>query len=361
MSLTGKGMTIWKVPACDGGNIQSIARKAQGAGLTHVLVKVADGPRPYNEGQAAGLVGALRSAGIAAWGWQYVYGDSPLDEADAALAAIKQLGLGGFVVNAEREYEGKFGPAAAYMERIAKASPGTPLVLTSFRSPEYHAAFPWTEFLSGCVYNMPQVFWVKSHNPAGQLADTIAQFKQVYPIVPIIPTGPAYAEADWRPSASEIREFMAAARQNGLDGVNFWNWDYAGSPQGADLWQAISGFVWSEQGASRVDPVQALFDALNRSDVEAILKLYEPEGILVTSTATLRGPHELRVYYTNLLGDVLPRGHFTVDSRASEDNVEHVTWSGSAASPAYSIRSAEDTIGIRQGFIQFHTSLYRVG
>jgi hypothetical protein len=360
MSLTGKGLTIWKVQSCEYGNTQAIVRKAQAAGLTHVLVKVADGAQPYNASYLPGLIGGLKTAGIAVWGWQYIYGNAPIDEANAAISATNQLQLDGLVVNAEKEYEGKFGQAGAYMEHIAAGLKHTPLALTSFRAPEYHPSFPWAEFLSHCVLNMPQVFWSGGHDPAQQLKQTLQQFKHIYPVVPVIPTGAAYEDTGWRPSQAEIREFMSAAKQLGLDGVNFWNWDYAGSPQGNDLWQAISAFDWLGLGKVEDDPVSALFQALNRSDVETIVKLYEPEGVLVTNRHTLKGPYELRNYYTNLLDAVLPKGQFAVEKRESRDNIEHVTWSGSTSSLARKISGGQDTIGLRDGRIQYHTSLYQV-
>jgi len=358
MSLTGKGLIIWKAQECEHGSPQAIVQKAQSAGLTHVLVKIADGAQPYNASYLPGLVSGLKAAGIAAWGWQYVYGDLPLDEAAAALAAVGPLHLDGFVVNAERAYEGKFDQAEAYMERVATGLKDTPLALASFRTPEYHPHFPWTEFLSRCQLNMPQVFWSGSHDPAGLLRQTVEQFKHIYPVTPVIPTGAAYQDGGWRPAAGEIGSFLAAARQMALDGVNFWNWDYAGRAQGGDLWQAISGFDWTN-GSAAVDPVSGLFDALNRADVEAIVKLYEPDGVLVTQQHTLKGPHAPRDYYTNFLAG-FSHGHFEVEKRDSADNVEHVSWRGSAAASMRTINGGQDTIGVRNGRIRYHTSLYRV-
>jgi hypothetical protein len=360
MSLAGKGFTIWKAQECEHGNAQAIVRKAQSAGLSHVLIKVADGAQAYNASYLPAITGGLKAAGISVWGWQYIYGSSPIDEASAAVSAVNQHGLDGFVVNAGKEYEGKFGQATAYMQRLAAALKDTPRALTSFRAPEYHPSFPWTEFLSQCSLHMPQVFWANHHQPGRLLEQTIAQFKRVYPVVPIVPTGPACQENGWRPSPAEVQEFMAAAKDLGLDGVHFWNWDYAGGSQGSDLWQAVSRFDWSEQESTEDDPVSALFQALNRADVDGILKLYAPDGVLVTRQKTLRGPLELRDYYTNLLNAQFSRGQFIVEKHESRGDAEHVTWSGSTSSPAQRISGAQDTIGLRDGHIQYHTSLYQI-
>jgi hypothetical protein len=46
MSLTGKGMMIWRIPKCEGGNASTIAKVAASAGLSHVLIKIANDTRP---------------------------------------------------------------------------------------------------------------------------------------------------------------------------------------------------------------------------------------------------------------------------------------------------------------------------
>ncbi len=48
MNVSGKGFFIWKIKDCEGGNPQAITRAAQQAGLTHVLIKIADGAYAYN-------------------------------------------------------------------------------------------------------------------------------------------------------------------------------------------------------------------------------------------------------------------------------------------------------------------------
>ncbi len=47
MTLQGKGFFTFILPECEGGDPASIQAAAQAAGLSHVLVKIADGERPY--------------------------------------------------------------------------------------------------------------------------------------------------------------------------------------------------------------------------------------------------------------------------------------------------------------------------
>jgi hypothetical protein len=80
MALTGKGFFIWKIRDCEGGSASAIASAAADAGLSHVLIKIADGMNQYNVDSTTGndyvpaVVQALHAAGIQAWGWHYVYG-----------------------------------------------------------------------------------------------------------------------------------------------------------------------------------------------------------------------------------------------------------------------------------------------
>lgn len=85
--LNGKGMYLWIISRVEGGDPERIAQVAQDAGLTHVLIKVADRHFAYNmdsktgKDNVPGVVDALRARGISPWGWQYIYGTNPAAEA----------------------------------------------------------------------------------------------------------------------------------------------------------------------------------------------------------------------------------------------------------------------------------------
>ena len=109
MALEGKGMFVWKAPRIEGGNPKAAAAVAKGAGFTHVLVKIANGPYIYNgtwndpTDYTTPLVDALRNMGIKVWGWHYVYGDDPVGEANIAIRRINQYNLDGYVIDAEED------------------------------------------------------------------------------------------------------------------------------------------------------------------------------------------------------------------------------------------------------------------
>jgi hypothetical protein len=178
--------------------------------------------------------------------------------------------------------------------------------------------------------------------------------------VPVVPTAAAYQDAGWRPSPSELDEIVAHARQSGLTAINFWNWDYAGSASGGDLWNVIAAakVTLTSPRPVSAEPVKDLFDALNQSDLDAILGLYQPDGALITATSVFVGINQIAAYYTNLLTNLLPGGNFAIASKASEQDVWHVAWNGTSVSATRTIRGAQDTISLKEGRIQTHTSLY---
>jgi ketosteroid isomerase-like protein len=357
--LEGKGIYIWKIHNCEGGNVTAIVRRAIDAGLSHVLIKIADGPRAYNVDLATPLVEALKGAGILVWGWQFVYGNEPFGEADIAVHRVQTLGLDGFVINAEVDYKYKNAAAAAYMDSLRPRLGQKPIALSSFRYPRYHPELPWTEFLSQCDINMPQVYWLQANNPAEQTDTCIAQFQNVFPVKPIVPTGAAFEEWGWRPTAAQVQTFLSHAQEIGLSAVNFWSWDYAGSAAGRDLWDTIASFAWPiTQPLS--DLSERLFAALNRGDINGVVALYQPNAVLITAQQTYQGHTAIRQYYTNLLQSQLSGAQFTVETRVFEGNIRHIQWDAVGASNGRSVRDGQDTLGSRQGLIQYHSSVYRI-
>ena len=132
MTLIGKGFFIWKIPFCHGGDPDAIARTASEAGLSHVLIKIADGSTwPYNFDfdRNIDLVPpvkeALKEKGIQVWGWHYVRGDDPISEARLAIDRTLELGMEGYVIDAEGEYRhtSKRTAATRFMQALREKLP----------------------------------------------------------------------------------------------------------------------------------------------------------------------------------------------------------------------------------------------
>lgn len=364
MSLQGKGMYLWKVADCEGGNPAAIAATARSAGLSHVLIKIANGIFPYNiQGQtqvdqAAPVVQSLRGAGVEPWGWHYVYGNDPVNEARIAIRRIRELNLAGYVINAEAEYKqpGKKNAARTFMNSLRSALPNLPIGLSSYRYPSYHTQLPWQEFLEKCDFNMPQVYWLHAHNPATQLQQSLRQFQSMSPFRTIVPTGAAFAEHGWKPSPGEVQQFMQAAQSLNLAAVNFWSWDNARSRL-PEVWQVISEYDWAG-GGPQADLTQQLVDAWNTRDPAQVIKLYQPLAVHVNASRTVSGQAAIKSWYQTLFNQVLVKASFTLTGFSGHGNSRHLTWTANSSSGR--VLNGNDTLGLIDGKISYHFTFFTV-
>jgi ketosteroid isomerase-like protein len=369
--LTGKGWFIWQVARCEHGIPAAIADKAAAAGLSHVLLKVAE--RMYSYGidrkghdLVAPVATALRERGIQVWGWHYVYGDKPGDEAQRAVQRAREVGLDGYVIDAEAPYKapGKAEAARQFMAQLRSGLPrDTPVALSSYRYPSYHREFPWKAFLETCDFVMPQVYWQESHNPATQLARSLKEFARqdlVGVVRPVVATGSAYGVGNWSVSAADLYEFLLEAQRHGMPAVNFYSWDWAGVPDQRDLWDTVARFDWKaitdDLTADKV--VRQFFAALNACDLPALGRLYAANAGHVTAERTRFGPGEIVAWYQNLLDKVLPEAVFTLEAMEGSGNSRHARWT--AANSSGLTAEGDDTFGILNGHIQFQYTRFTV-
>lgn len=229
--LTGKGVFIWQIERCEGGDVQEIAGKAAVAKMSHLLIKISDGPWNYNVTEdgvdlARKLANACRDVGVSPWGWQYVYGDDPLGEAAKAFDRAKEVGIDGFVINAEGHYKGKTDQAKTYAKHLGLGEI-MPVALSSYRYPQFHMELPWWQFLKISDFVMPQVYFIQGEPTQLEESqmDYDALFDQLEISRPFFPTGPAFYhnQTDWQPTEEQLIEFMNLAVES-YDGFNFWEW-----------------------------------------------------------------------------------------------------------------------------------------
>lgn len=248
--IEGKGLYIWKLGRVDNGDPQRIAEQAAQAGLGHLLIKLANWAGPYNTGfDIKGLVNALHARNIQAWGWGYVVGKDPVGEAAIAIRQVLDLDLDGWVANAEVEYKapGMDKPARKFTAAFKKVAP-VPLALSSYRYPSVHPEFPWQAWLEGVDIIMPQVYHIKATDAGHQLLRTFAEFKALQRRFGLaervfFPTGAAFKEHGWQPTAGQLQDFMLVAHELKLTGFNFWEW-YHARVLLPDLWRVISDHQW---------------------------------------------------------------------------------------------------------------------
>lgn len=362
MTLRGKGFYIWQILRCENGDPNAIASQAAAAGLTHVLVKIADGASTYNVNPTTGqdLVPAVAQAlwqrGIQVWGWHYVYGYDPIAEANIAIRRIQELGLDGYIIDAEAQYKypGRDAAARQFMTLLRQALPVFPIALSSYRYPTYHPALPWQAFLEKCDFNMPQVYWEQAHNPAEQLIRSVNEFKAITPFRPIIPTGSAYLRGDWQPSSAEIIEFLDTARNLNLSAANFWEWGHTRQYL-PHLWTTIANYNWPINVDDR-DILLRYFEALNWHNIDLLLDLYLDKAVHVIPERTIQGKQALRAWYTSLFNEILPNAKFTLGENSSDLGSRLFSWT--ATSSAGNISNGYDSLGLVDGKIIYHYSQF---
>lgn len=357
--LIGKGFFIWKIPMCESGDPSAIASTANRAGLSHVLIKIANGIYDYNYDSVTKrdlvkpVATALKEKGIQVWGWHYVYGDLPEQEAQTAIRQIEKIPLDGYVINAESEYLDKSTPCRIFFDKLRSTLPNFPIALNSFRFPRYHPQLPWNNFLSEVNLNMPQVYWEQAHNPGEQLRKCLSEFQNIAPFRKIIPTGSAYGANKWKPTSQDIIEFINTAIQLNLPAVNFYCWDYCRSKL-PDIWDTISGINWPKSPNPTKDIADSFIDALNTFNLDKLIVLYSSDAVHITAQSTIQGIASIRTWYEQYINHSATSLHFETTAIESYKNSRHIHWK--STSKDGKIKSGIDTIGLLDGKILYHYS-----
>ncbi len=407
-NLSGKGIWIWKTFQCENGNPDAIVARALAAQYTHVIVKICDGDDAYNiwkdgnqwRDYTLDLIPKLSNAGISVWGWNYIYGDPPprdagkpnywVLEAQANVKRINQLrplGLRGFVIDAEREYEtipDRANKAAAYMQVLRNNLPDLPIALASWKQPQLHGGFPWAQFRAKTDLDMPQVYWLSAHNPVAQLQLSVQQFSAMPPQLPYAAAGPAFFQNNWRPSVQELIDFLNKAVALNLPAVNLWTWDYLGLRGGEPYnpahlnftaeWDAVANFNWPgslpvpapapqpplpapQPPQPPADLLAQYFAALNTRNPDTVAALYNGNAGHVTAQTTTIGQPGIRAVFAALFAR-LPNAVFTMTGSNSLGTIRAFTWT--AAGPGGSVTNGSDTLGLLNGRIQYHQTSYTI-
>lgn len=362
MGLQGKGLYIWRIRDCENGDVNAIVSLAEEARLQHVIIKFADRGFTYNLDPKTGmdlvgpLANALQEKNIQVYGWHFITGSDPLAEADVAARRLKKLGLDGYVIRPEAEYKqpGRDKAADKFMQRLRQQVADLPVGLAAYRFPSLHPQLPWKEFLTHSDFVMPQVFWVKAHNPGDQLKRSMLEFQKMIPYRQIVPTGSVYKYGEWQPTNAEIEEFLATAQNFNVPAVNFWEWARCriGFP---GAWEIIKDYAW-DTAPKAADITQQLIAALNQRDPAQIAILYNPDAVLITAEQALQGEGAIQSWYTTVFDQLLPNGRFTLTSCSGDGSVRHLTWT--ALSAAGSVNNGNDTIGLLNDKIAYHYSAF---
>jgi len=247
----GAGMWIWYVSQSDGGSANAIASHAKSAGIGTVFVKSGDGSTNYWTQFSSDFVSALKAQGLKVCAWQYVYGRFPEGEADLGAKAV-QAGADCLVIDAESEYEGRYGPAQRYIRKLrADVGPDFPVGLASFPYVDYHPNLPYSVFMGpgGAQYNAPQMYW----KAIGTSVDTVYAHTWMHNRIygrALFPLGQTYQD----PPSSDLTRFRQLALGYGFTGLSWWDWQET-SQRG---WSALSAPAPAPTGFTPADAYPSL-------------------------------------------------------------------------------------------------------
>jgi hypothetical protein len=231
-AFDGQGMWIWYLSQSNGGEVASIAARAHQSGVSTVFVKSSDGSSNYWSQFSSQLVQGLHANGLKVCAWQYVYGASPVGEANLGARAVS-YGADCLVIDAEAEYERRYAAAQAYLADLrAKVGPTYPVGLASFPYVSYHPSFPYSVFLgpNGAQYNAPQMYW----RDIGVSVDTVYANTYIGNRIysrPLFPLGQTYGGV----SNADLLRFREEAVDYGATGTSFWDWQETRSSGWATL------------------------------------------------------------------------------------------------------------------------------
>jgi hypothetical protein len=299
-AFRGNGMWIWQMEKTEGGSVDAIAARAAAAGVTTVFVKAGDGTTPWDQFNPL-LIGALHQHGIKACAWQFVYGNSPANEAAVAIAAIR-TGADCFVIDAESAYEGKYAAAQKYMAAIrAAVGADYPLGLTSFPYVDYHPGLPFSVFLGpgGAQANLPQAYWKDIGGTVDAISAHTLAHNRIYQTA-IAPLGQTYDA----PAAADLRRFRQLWAAYGAQGLSWWSWQATDAahwkvlnePAPAPTLEPDPGYpalgkgakgdevVWLQEHLTQTYPDVTVTGKYDTATIAAVKAVQTANGIAVTGT-----------------------------------------------------------------------------
>ncbi|HEX5308808.1 MAG TPA: peptidoglycan-binding domain-containing protein [Solirubrobacteraceae bacterium] len=306
-AFDGQGMWIWYVSQSDRGNLASIVAQAKAAQIGTLFVKSSDGSSNYWSQFSPALVATLHAYGLRVCAWQYVYGTNPAGEATLGAKAV-EAGADCLVIDAEAEYEGKYGAAQTYIADLrAKIGPSYPLGLASFPYVYYHTSFPYSVFLgpNGAQFNAPQMYWKAIGNSVDTTYANTYVSNRVYGRA-IFPLGQTYES----PSSADLLRFREEAPLYGAPGISWWDfqetsaagWKALGAPLTAltsvtpnpgysELSQGNKGdpVLWMQEHLATAIPAQAttgIFDATTKANLEQFQSAHGIAATGVVEAAT---------------------------------------------------------------------------
>ena len=275
LSIGAKGMYLWKLWSANGGgqNLNTIINKLNSAGVTWLVIKMADGDSYYNSpnhslynwavanyGSMDNVVTIFHAYGIKLLAFQYVYGlphhwGNPASETDVANSILDVEGIDGLIIDAEIQYDTlktRVAAAQAYCDSIHAHHPDAFIGLTAWARVIGHGTFPWTTFLSRVDVNMPQTYWAARptsvQNELNLMSSQFTYYTNIWVSQgdsaadkPIMPLGQGeYFGYSHDVLPGEITSFCDLSQTTyNYPGVSLWEYS-----------QIVHAYIWDEYAAA---------------------------------------------------------------------------------------------------------------
>lgn len=261
----GRGAWVYNLAQVEDGDMVVAAAKAKDHGLRHLVVKVNQGGERFSAcdlGKLRQLRDACRRQKILLFGYGYLFGDKPDEEAKLAKEALRTekfngLDLDGYVLDIEKECEapGKLEAVASMLKTVRcwknQNAKYKILAYSSFGIPGQHSNLPWEAMNNACDYAMPQLYWADwQRSQHWDLNRSLVEALLAWNRCPItvVPTvqsyGPGHTGIDTI-SPAKLTWFLKGL--NTSEGFNTFRWELTGLEQ----WKAIGDF---ECDTARVAP-----------------------------------------------------------------------------------------------------------
>lgn len=270
----GVGMWIWIIDSCENGDVEAIANKAVEYGIDWVAPKAQQGTAWYNNrGQKAllkPLADALHSRGIAVYPWGWIYGKSTYGsnpsiaraEGERAFEVIHELNADGYIVDAELDWKrlnlNMGAEAPKFMAPLEDLS--IPVLVSSYRFPNYHRAFPWAAWSATLQPDrgdgwVPQVYWEQDFRlMAGsiQLQQTLDQYT-AWGLLnggrSFHPAPAAYSRGTWVATSDQVLHFTKKVEELSIPSYIPWDWQH----MWAEHWKGLKE-DWYHPDAAVIEP-----------------------------------------------------------------------------------------------------------
>jgi hypothetical protein len=217
------GTALWVAQASATTTPAALAASASAADVRTLIVKAADGSTAEPQ-FSSGFVGALRGAGLSVCAWTFAYGLNPTVEAEVAVAAVHD-GAQCLVIDAEGQYDGRYGAAQAFVKALRTQLGGRfPIGLAGQAEVLQHPTFPYSVFLGpgGFDFDLPQMYWLELGTSVDATYAATIGVNSIYGR-PILPVGQVFGAV----TPAEVMRFRELASAYGARGASFFDLDSA--------------------------------------------------------------------------------------------------------------------------------------